>query len=168
MYHISWMNEWMNKWYVYQVHNLRYFYALYNNFKNTKFKTECVILNALLNRWVFNPDLKISTVLLLHWEECMLFKSSVVALLKCNSPKSDYSPLEQWANCHCHCDSHSWVFYLTVLQGKSIKTFVGKKKDCDFKARDLFDWKPVKCNAGVMYSYLAVSIISLAADFWTQ
>ncbi len=38
-------------------------------------------LKALLNRRVFNPDLKISTVLLLRREEGMLFQRSGGALL---------------------------------------------------------------------------------------
>ncbi len=53
------MNEWMNECYIYKAHNVRYSYALYINFKNTKFKTKIVLhinvyyrLKALLNRWV--------------------------------------------------------------------------------------------------------------------
>ncbi len=37
------MNEWINEWYIYKAHNLRYSYALYNNCKNTKFKIKIVL-----------------------------------------------------------------------------------------------------------------------------
>ncbi len=39
----EWMNEWMNEQYIYEVHNLYYSYALYNNCKNTKFKIKIVL-----------------------------------------------------------------------------------------------------------------------------
>ncbi len=44
-------------------------------------------LKALLNRTVFNPDLKMSTVLLLRRKEGMLFQSSAAALLNAIPPK---------------------------------------------------------------------------------
>ncbi len=73
----------MNERYIYKVHNLRYSYALYNNCKNTKFKITIGLqikslhrLKALLNRRVFNPDFKMSTVLLLRREEGILFQRS--------------------------------------------------------------------------------------------
>ncbi len=43
-----------------------------------------ILLKALLNRWIFNPNLKMATALLLYREEDMVFQNSGVVLLNAN------------------------------------------------------------------------------------
>ncbi len=95
-----------------------------------------------------------STVLLLRTEEGILFQRSRAALLNAIPPKVTLFTFGTISKLSLSLrDPRSGLLckFFKVSWCKSIKAFVGKKKDFEFTS--LFDRKPVKCNesCGVVF-----------------